>query len=108
MDTANPALSSCGEFTFEPEDSSSSDLLRALLDFSSNAEVCSADTFVFITSPITVDSFHESPLAGSVLFHGIPAAGGPFRGVHPVIPFWPFMVASTSFRSLVSATMANT
>jgi hypothetical protein len=51
IDTASPALSSAGEFTFDPEDSSSSDLLNAALDFSSNDAVCSADVFVFITIP---------------------------------------------------------
>jgi hypothetical protein len=99
MDTANPALSSDGEFTLDPEDNSSSDLLSALLDFSNNAEVCSADTFVLITSPILLTPSMSHPLRGELLLHGIPAVGGPFRGVRPVLPSWPLMAASTSFRS---------
>jgi hypothetical protein len=65
METANPAESSEGEITFEPEDKRASDLLRFELDVPSKLAVCCADVLVLMT--ITADSFHESPLAGLCL-----------------------------------------
>src|SRR5581483_4686963 len=62
METAKPAESSEGEFTFEPEDRRASDWLNFELDMLNRVAVVCADVLVLMT--ITADSFHESPLAG--------------------------------------------
>src|SRR3569833_496240 len=98
METARPAESSDGEFTFEPEDKRASDWLNLVLDAPSRFAVVCADVFVLMT--ITTDSFHESPLAG--LFCKYVASlprGASFRGVR-LLSCWPFKAASRRFSLL--------
>jgi hypothetical protein len=75
-----------GEFTFEPEDSSWSDLLRALLDFSNNAEVCSADVFVLMTNPILLTPSMSRPGWGIIFTASVPWVNRLKGGHHWFIP----------------------
>jgi hypothetical protein len=100
MDTANPALSSDGEFTLEPDDNSSSDLLSMLLDFSNSEEVCSADTFVFITNPILTTPSVSHPLRGVFCDTASLPWVNRFKGGSPLVyPYQPWWRLTASFDS---------
>jgi len=62
METARPALSSEGEVTFDPEESSANELDNIVVDCARYCAVDCADRFVLIT--ITNYSFRESPREG--------------------------------------------
>jgi len=98
IETAKPALSSAGEVIFDPEDKRASEALNLELDCPNNCAVDCADMFVFITILLTPSMSH--PLAEVFYCTASLPWGVSFQGVRPVIPFWPFVVASTSFHQL--------
>jgi hypothetical protein len=75
MDTAKPALSSAGEVIFEPEDSSSKDVLKLELDCSRYWAVRSADMFVLITITHSVSRPRRA-----LILRDVHAAGEPVKG----------------------------